>query len=62
MDLIAYKAYYTKLENYKKYGIVTRAIYNVLVFKKMLEMFGNKIRTVLCASVSLRKEIADDFI
>jgi long-chain acyl-CoA synthetase len=58
---LAYTAYYTKLENYKKYGIVTHAIYDKLVFKKIKEMFGNRIRTVLCASAPLRKELADDF-
>ena len=58
---LAYLAYNTKLENYKKYGIVTHAIYDKLVFKKIQEMFGNRIRTVLCASAPLRKELADDF-
>jgi long-chain acyl-CoA synthetase len=58
---LAYIAYETKLENYKKYGIVTHAIYDILVFKKIREMFGNRIRTVLCASAPLRKELADDF-
>ena len=58
---LAYKAYETKLENYKKYGIVTHAIYDIIIFKKIREMFGNKIRTVLCASAPLRKELADDF-
>ena len=58
---LAYKAYQTKLENYKKYGIVTHVIYDYLIFKKIRENFGNKIRTVLCASAPLRKELADDF-
>ena len=58
---LAYTAYYTKLDNYKKYGIVTHALYDLLVFKKIREMFGNRIKTVLCASAPLRKELADDF-
>ncbi len=58
---LAYLAYNTKLENYKKYGIVTHIIYDAIVFKKIREMFGNRIRTVLCASAPLRKELADDF-
>ena len=58
---LAYTAYYTKLYNYKKYGIVNHAVYDILVFKKIREMFGNRIRTVLCASAPLRKELADDF-
>ena len=58
---LAYTAYYTKLDNYKKYGIVTHAIYDFLIFKKIREMFGNRIKTVLCASAPLRKELADDF-
>ena len=58
---LAYKAYQTKLDNFHKYGIMTHAIYDILVFKKIKEMFGNRIRTVLCASAPLRKELADDF-
>ena len=58
---LAHLAYNTKLENYKKYGIVTHAIYDFLVFRKIREMFGNRIRTVLCASAPLRKKLADDF-
>jgi long-chain acyl-CoA synthetase len=58
---LAYTAYYTKLENYKKYRIVTHAIYDKFAFKKIKEMFGNRIRTVLFASAPLRKELLDDF-
>ena len=58
---LAYKAYYTKLENYKKYGIVTHAIYDQIVFKKIRAMFGNRIKVVLCASAPMPKELADDF-
>ena len=58
---LAYTAYETKLANYKKYGIVTHAFYDIVVFKKIREMFGNRIKTVLCASAPLRKELADDF-
>ena len=32
-----------------------------MVFKKIKENFGNRIRTVLCASAPLRKDLADDF-
>ena len=58
---LAYTAYYTKLDNYKKYGIVTHAVYDRLIFNKIREMFGNRVKTVLCASAPLRKELADDF-
>ena len=58
---LAYTAYYTKLANYKKYGIVTHAFYDRVVFNQVRKMFGNRIRTVLCASAPLRKELADDF-
>ena len=58
---LAYKAYYTKLENYKKYGIVTHAIYDQIIFKKIRAKFGNKLKTILCASAPLSKELADDF-
>ena len=30
---LAYKAYHTKLKNYKKYGIINHAIYDQTVFK-----------------------------
>ena len=58
---LAYKAYHTKLENYKKYGIITHTIYDQLVFKKIRNMFGNKLKTILCASAPMPKELADDF-
>ena len=58
---LAYKAYHTKLENYRKYGIITHAIYDQLIFKKIRAMFGNKLKTVLCASAPMPKELADDF-
>lgn len=58
---LAYTAYYTKLENYKKYGIITHLIYDKLIFKKIRAMFGNKLKTILCASAPMPKELADDF-
>ena len=58
---LAYKAYHTKLENYKKYGIINHAIYDQLIFKKIRAMFGNKLKTILCASAPMPKELADDF-
>ena len=58
---LAYKAYHTKLENYRKYGIITHAIYDKIIFKKIKGMFGNKLKTVLCASAPMPKELADDF-
>ena len=58
---LAYKAYHTKLENYKKYGIITHAIYDQIVFKKIRAMFGNRLKVVLCASAPMPKELADDF-
>ena len=58
---LAYKAYHTKLENYKKYGIISHTIYDQLVFKKIRTMFGGKLKTVLCASAPMPKELADDF-
>ena len=58
---LAYKAYHTKLENYKKYGIITHAFYDQLVFKKIRAMFGNRLKTILCASAPMPKELADDF-
>ena len=58
---LAYKAYQTKIENYRKYGIITHAIYDKIIFKRIKSMFGNKLRAVLCSSAPLAKELADDF-
>ena len=58
---LAYKAYHTKLENYRKYGIITHAIYDKIIFKRIKSMFGSKLKTVLCASAPMPKELADDF-
>ena len=58
---LAYKAYHSKLENYKKYGIITHSFYDKLIFKKIRAMFGNRLKAVLCASAPLPKELADDF-
>ena len=33
---LAYKAYHTKLENYRKYGIITHAIYDKIIFKRII--------------------------
>ena len=58
---LAYQAYNTKLENYKKTGTITHSIYDQLVFKKIRNMFGNRIKVVLCASAPMPKSLADDF-
>ena len=58
---LAFQAYHTKLENYKRYGIITHAIYDQIIFKKIRSMFGNKLKTILCASAPMPKELADDF-
>ena len=58
---LAYKAYNTKLENYKKYGIITHTIYDQIIFKKIRAMFGNRIKAILCASAPMPKNLADDF-
>lgn len=58
---LIYKAYHTKLENFKKYGIITHAFYDCLVFSKIRKIFGGQLRTLLCASAPLPKQIGDDF-
>ena len=58
---LAYQAYNTKLENYKKNGVITHSIYDQLIFKKIRNMFGNRIKVVLCASAPMPKSLADDF-
>ena len=58
---LAYKAYYTKLENYHKYGTINHIIYDQIIFKKIRNMFGGKVKCILSASAPMQKELADDF-
>jgi len=58
---LAYKAYYTKLENFRKYGIINHVIYDQIIFKKIRSMFGGKVKCLLSASAPMQKELADDF-
>ena len=58
---LAYMAYNTKKENYRKYGVITHSIYDTLIFSKIRKMFGSKIKVVLCASAPMPKDLADDF-
>ena len=58
---LAYKAYYTKLENFRKYGIINHVIYDQIIFKKIRAMFGGKVKCLLSASAPMQKELADDF-
>jgi long-chain acyl-CoA synthetase len=55
---LAYKAYNAKLENYKKYGIITHTIYDQIIFKKIRAMFGNRIKAILCASAPMPKKFS----
>ena len=54
----AYNAYHRKLENYKKYGIITNAINDQIEFKKYRAMFDNKLKVVLFGSVPMPKKLA----
>ena len=58
---LAYKAYYTKLENFRKYGIINHVIYDQIIFKRIRAMFGGKVKCLLSASAPMQKELADDF-
>ena len=58
---LAYKAYHTKLENFHKYGIINHIIYDQIIFKKIRNMFGGKVKCLLSASAPMQKELADDF-
>ena len=58
---LAYKAYYTKLENFRKYGILNHVIYDQIIFKRIRDMFGGKVQCLLSASAPMQKELADDF-
>ena len=50
-----------KLKNFKKYGIITHPIFDILVFNKIRQQFGSKIKVLLCASAPMSKDLADDF-
>ena len=52
---LAYKAYNSKLQYYKKYGIINHIIYDSLIFKKIRNMFGGKIKCLLSASAPMKK-------
>ena len=58
---LAYYAYNTKLSNFKKYGIITHSIFDKLIFSKIRQQFGSKIKILLCASAPMAKDLADDF-
>ena len=58
---LAYKAYYTKLDNFRKYGIINHFIYDPLIFKKVRNMFGGKVQCLLSASAPMQKDLAGDF-
>ena len=58
---LAYKAYYTKLENFRKYGIINHVFYDQIIFKKIRNMFGGKVKCLLSASAPMQKELGDDF-
>ena len=50
---LAYKAYNSNLQYYKKYGIINHIIYDSLIFKKIRNMFGGKIKCLLSASAPM---------
>ena len=58
---LAYKAYHTKLENFHKFSSINHIIYDKLIFKKIRNMFGGKVKCLLSASAPMQKELADDF-
>lgn len=49
-----------KKENLLKYGELTHALYDALVFKKVRAKFGGKIEAILSGSAPLTKDLADD--
>ena len=58
---LAYYAYHTKLDNFNKYGVITHPIFDRLIFSKIRQQFGSKIKVLLCASAPMSKDLADDF-
>ena len=61
MKKLAYTAYNIKLENYRKYGMINHIIFDKIVFKKIRDMFGGKVKYLICSSAQMQKDLADDF-
>ena len=55
------KAIRTKLQNLKKYGMLTHAIYDSVVFKPMRRIIGDEVRLMLSVLAPLNPEVADFF-
>jgi long-chain acyl-CoA synthetase len=54
------KALRIKKEQLLHSGIITHSLYDSLVFKKVREKFGGKIRLIITGSAPLPKDLADD--
>lgn len=58
---LAYKALSVKRDNFRRYGVITHAFYDKVVFSKVRQTFGGEVKCILCSSAPLPKELADDF-
>ena len=54
---IAHKAIETKLYNYEKYGVLTHVIYDKLVFNKIKNTLGGRIRWMLVGSAPMPSDV-----
>jgi len=56
---LAAKAVETKLENLKKYGVLQHGIYDTLVFAKMKQAMGGRVRFMLTGSAPIEPRVQD---
>lgn len=58
---LAYKALSVKRENFRRYGVITHAFYDKVVFSQIRKTFGGEVKCILCSSAPLPRELAEDF-
>jgi len=56
---LATKAVETKLDNLKKYGVLQHGIYDTLVFAKMKQAMGGRVRFMLTGSAPIEPRVQD---
>lgn len=56
-----YKGLEIKKKNYEKYGVITHSFFDQIIFKKIRDSFGGRLKVILCASAPLSKDLAMEF-
>lgn len=58
---LIFKALEIKKNNFNKYGVITHAFFDKIVFGELKRKFGGSLDCILCASAPLPKDLADEF-